>query len=117
MNKLWLIIQREYLTRVKKRSFILATLLTPLAFALFFAVVVFIFSYESGETMRLAIIDNDDIFKKSIADEQNLIFKFEDRDLEILRSDFENTGYNGIIVLPSLKNITYKKLYSCLLLG
>ena len=31
MNKLWLIIKREYLTRVKKRSFILATLLTPLA--------------------------------------------------------------------------------------
>jgi ABC-2 type transport system permease protein len=108
MNKLWLIIKREYLTRVKKRSFILATLLTPLAFALFFAVVGFIFSYESGEKLRIAIVDKDDIFGKNIADENNLIFKFEDRDLEQLRSDFENTGYSGIIVIPSLKNITYK---------
>ncbi len=108
MDKLWLIIKREYLTRVKKRSFILATLLTPLAFALFFAVVGFIFSYESGETLRIAIIDKENIFEKNIANENNLVFKFEDRDLEALRSDFENTGYNGIIVLPSFKNITYK---------
>ena len=108
MNKLWLIIKREYLTRVKKRSFILATLLTPLAFALFFGVVGVIFSYESGETMRIAIIDKDDIFKKRIADENNLIFKFENRNLETLRADFENSNYNGIIVIPSLKNITYK---------
>ncbi len=108
MNKLWLIIKREYLTRVKKRSFILATLLTPLAFALFFGVVGFIFSYESGETLRIAILDSDNIFQKNIADENNLIFKFEDRDLEELRTDFENSGYSGIIVIPPLKNITYK---------
>ena len=108
MNKLWLIIKREYLTRVKKRSFILATLLTPLAFALFFGIVGFIFSYESGETLRIAIVDKDDIFNKRIADENNLIFKFETRDIETLRSDFDNLGYNGIIVIPSLKNITYK---------
>ncbi len=49
MDKLWLIIKREYLTRVKRRSFILATLLTPLAFAVFFVVVGFIFSYESDD--------------------------------------------------------------------
>jgi ABC-2 type transport system permease protein len=108
MDKLWLIIKREYLTRVKKRSFILATLLTPLAFALFFGVVGFIFSYESGEKLRIAIVDKDNIFDGNIADGNNLIFKFENRGLEELRSDFENTGYSGIIVIPSLKNITYK---------
>ncbi len=108
MNKLWLIIKREYLTRVKKRTFILVTLLTPLAFALFFVVIGFIFSYESGEKLRIAIVDTDDIFGNNIADENNLIFKFEDRGLESLRTDFENTGYSGIIVIPSLKNITYK---------
>lgn len=108
MNKLWLIIKREYLTRVTKRSFILTTLLTPLAFALFFGIVGVIFSYESGETLRIAIIDKDNIFQKRIANENNLIFEFEDRSLEELRSNFETTGYNGIIVIPSLKNITYK---------
>ncbi|NNC83427.1 MAG: ABC transporter permease, partial [Flavobacteriales bacterium] len=32
MHKVWLIIQREYLTRVKKKSFIIMTILGPLLF-------------------------------------------------------------------------------------
>lgn len=108
MNKLWLITKREYLTRVTKRSFILATFLTPLAFALFFGIVGFIFSYESGETFQIAIIDKDNIFQKRIANETNLVFKFEDRELEDMRLNFDDTSYDGIIVIPSLKNITYK---------
>lgn len=32
MNKIWLIIQREFLSRVKKKSFIIATILVPLLF-------------------------------------------------------------------------------------
>lgn len=30
MNKTWIILKREYLTRVKKKSFIITTLLVPL---------------------------------------------------------------------------------------
>jgi ABC-2 type transport system permease protein len=36
MNKILLIIQREYLSRVKKKSFIIMTLLTPLIVAGFY---------------------------------------------------------------------------------
>jgi hypothetical protein len=32
MNKIWLIIQREFLIRVQKRSFLIATILVPLIF-------------------------------------------------------------------------------------
>ncbi|MEN8810615.1 MAG: hypothetical protein ABF272_04395 [Flavobacteriales bacterium] len=40
MNKTSLIIKREYLTRVKKKSFILMTVLGPVLFAGFFAAIV-----------------------------------------------------------------------------
>ena len=33
MNKIWLIIKREYLIRVRKRSFIIMTILGPLLMA------------------------------------------------------------------------------------
>ena len=33
MNKIWLIIQREYLSRVKKKSFLVTTLLVPILMA------------------------------------------------------------------------------------
>jgi len=36
MNKIWIIFEREYLQRVKKKSFILSTLLTPLIFLFLF---------------------------------------------------------------------------------
>jgi len=105
MDKLFLIIRREYLTRVKKRSFIIATLLTPLAFALFFVVVGLIFQYESDDTRRIAIIDEGNILQGSLKDEDNLYFKFENTELNTLRDNFSELEYDGILVIPSLEDL------------
>jgi ABC-2 type transport system permease protein len=105
MDKLWLIIKREYLTRVTRRSFILATLLTPLAFGLFFVVAGLIFQYESDDSRRIAIIDEGNIFDRSIKDEENLYFKFVDTDLETLRQNFDDFDYDGILVVPRVKDV------------
>lgn len=105
MDKLWLIIKREYLTRVTRRSFILTTLLTPLAFGLFFVVAGLIFQYESDDSRRIAIIDEGNIFDRSIKDEENLYFKFVDTDLETLRQNFDDFDYDGILVVPRVKDV------------
>lgn len=105
MEKLLLIIKREYLTRVKRRSFIIATLVTPLAFATFFVLVGFIFTYESDDAKRIAIIDEDGILNKSIKDEKNLYFKFVDSPLETLRSNFDSLDYDGILLIPPVKDL------------
>lgn len=109
MNKLGIIIKREYLTRVTRKSFILATLLTPLGFALLFVVVGVIFSYESDDVRKVAIIDYDDMLKGSIKDEQNLYFKFEEEDIDVLKRRIGETEYDGILVLPRLKDIREKR--------
>ncbi|MBL0101724.1 MAG: hypothetical protein IPP49_18225 [Saprospiraceae bacterium] len=49
MNKIWLVTQREYLTRVTNKTFILTTLLTPLGILLFMAAVVFVMSTGSDK--------------------------------------------------------------------
>ncbi|MCB0568506.1 MAG: ABC transporter permease [Phaeodactylibacter sp.] len=108
MDKLWLIIRREYLTRVKRRSFIIATLLTPMAFAVFFAVVGLIFQYESDDSQRIAIIDEGNVLKRSIKDEHNLYFKFVDVELGLLRENFSEFDYDGILVLPKVKDLLSK---------
>ncbi|MBV6654407.1 MAG: ABC transporter permease [Mameliella sp.] len=105
MDKLWLIIKREYLTRVTRRSFILATLLTPLAFAVFFVVAGLIFQYESDDSRRIAILDEGNIFDRSIKDEENLYFKFVDTDLETLRENFDDFDYDGILVVPEVDDV------------
>lgn len=105
MDKLFLIIRREYLTRVKKRSFIIATLLTPLAFALFFVVVGLIFQYESDDNRRIAVIDEGNILRGSLKDEDNLYFKFVDTGLNSLRGNFSEREYNGILVIPPMDDL------------
>lgn len=109
MNKLGLIIKREYLTRVTRRSFILATLLTPVGFAVFFIVVGLIFQYQSDDKKRIAIIDEGNIMKGSVPDEANLYFKFEKTNLAALREKFDEYDYDGILVLPALKDLFNKK--------
>ena len=86
MKKLWLIIKREYLTRVRKRSFILGTLLTPLAFGLFFIVVGFIFSYESDEDKTIAVVDKGNILENKIKDTKHLYFLFPNKNLDELKT-------------------------------
>lgn len=102
MKQIRLIISREYWTRVRRKSFILATLLTPLAFGLFTVIVSYILQYKSEETVRIAVVDEGGIFTGGIADEDNVYFKYIDTDLEILKENFDQMDYQGILVTPSL---------------
>lgn len=62
MNKIWIIIQREYITRVKRRAFIITTLLAPLGFFLLLASSFLINSYSQSRT-DVAIVDETGLFK------------------------------------------------------
>lgn len=108
MNKLWLIIKREYLTRVRKRSFILSTLLTPLAFGLFFIFVGWIVSYESDDAKTVAIIDKGNMLDKKISDTKNLYFRFPNKSLEELKKEVETEKYDGVLLIPEIKDIYLK---------
>lgn len=105
MNKLLLIIQREYISRVTSKSFILTTLLTPLAIVLFTAVVTLIFSYETDEVQNIAVVDEAKILDGSIRDEENLFFHFEKKSLEEVLSGLEKSSYSGVLYVPEIKEV------------
>jgi len=107
MKNLWLVIQREYITRVRRRAFILATLLTPLGLALFFVVVQFIFTYGNDEDKRIAIVDEGGVFNGPLADDDGLYFKFTNENVDDLKEamrEGEDGAYNAVIVIPEVKN-------------
>ncbi|MEM6395881.1 MAG: ABC transporter permease [Bacteroidota bacterium] len=106
MNNLWLVIKREYITRVRRRAFILATLLTPLGLGVFFLVVTLIFSYENDETQRIAVIDEGNLFEGGLADGRGIYFDLTDKNLEELRESTQNkeNDYSGILVVPAFDN-------------
>ncbi|MBK8350758.1 MAG: hypothetical protein IPL21_03410 [Saprospirales bacterium] len=62
MRKVWYIIQREYLSRVRKRSFILLTLLLPVLVGVFTIVMVKI-ATSSGEKLQIAVLDESHLFQ------------------------------------------------------
>ena len=67
MNKISVIIKREYVTRVRKKSFIIMTILAPLLMAAIIIVPTLIMSNQSGEFKKIAVIeDNSTLFKNVI---------------------------------------------------
>ncbi|MEL6140673.1 MAG: ABC transporter permease [Bacteroidota bacterium] len=105
MQNLWLVIKREYITRVRRRAFILATLLTPIGLALFFVVVQYIFTYENDEVQRIAVIDEGNLFNGALADDKGLVFKLTNEPLDSLREGKdEKYDFNGILVVPPVED-------------
>ncbi len=101
MNKLWLIIKREYLTRVKTKTFILTTLLTPIGLAAFVVIVGLIFSYE-GDGQRIALKDDSGIFaEKSIKDSERAKFFVRTEALDELLASYKDDNYNGVLHIPA----------------
>ena len=111
MDKIWLIVKREYLTRVQKKSFILATLLTPLGIALFIALVSLIFGYESDDTKRIAVLDEAGVVTGGLKDESAVKFALQrSGDLESLKQQVREEEYDAVLVIPEIKDVYAKDI-------
>ena len=62
MNKIALIISREYLTRVKKKSFLVTTILVPIIIIGFYAAIIAISVSDSDDKQKIAILDEASLF-------------------------------------------------------
>jgi ABC-2 type transport system permease protein len=96
MNKTWLIIQREYLSRVRKKTFILSTILTPLLFAGLIVAVVFI-TVKNVRTEKVAVMDPEGIFKNTLEGSKSVSYDFRN---DVDTSNFINKGYSGVLIAP-----------------
>ncbi|MCB0522123.1 MAG: ABC transporter permease [Lewinellaceae bacterium] len=102
MNKLWLIIQREYLTRVKKKSFILLTLLSPLIFVALFIVPALLAIYTGKEQKFVAVKDDSGVFALPKDTSGRVVFDVKNESLEALKSSYKQQRYDGVLYIPAL---------------
>jgi len=105
MKKILLIIQREFLTRVRKKSFIITTLLFPLLYmGLIFGTA---FIGEKGQTkLNIAILDSSGKFTKARIDSANAYDKLSTLVLvnetpADIEKNFEQQGFDGFVIIPS----------------
>lgn len=108
MNKIPVIIKREYLTRVRKKSFIIMTILAPLLFAAIIILPTVFMMNEGEEYKKIAVVeDRTDIFKGVLKNNKNTEFVYlEDEKIEELKKTFEQKGYYGILYIsPEIVNV------------
>ncbi|HRG59658.1 MAG TPA: ABC transporter permease [Bacteroidia bacterium] len=100
MNKIFLIIQREYLTRVKKKSFIVMTILGPilmvgLVFAQFWIKMI------PEEKQNILVVDESMLFNNKLDNTTNQTFSYSKNTLAYEQNNFYKTNYNVILYIPS----------------
>jgi len=101
MNKISVIIKREYITRVRKKSFIIMTILAPLLMAAIITVPTIIMMNQGGDYKKIAVIeDNSDLFKNVIKNTKDAEFVYlENTKVEDLKNSFEKAGYYGVLYI------------------
>ena len=74
MNKILLIIQREYLSRVKKKSFIVMTIVGPILMAAMIILPAYIANWSEATEKRVAVLDETGWFLEKFKDSDNIKF-------------------------------------------
>jgi ABC-2 type transport system permease protein len=99
MNKILLIIRREFLTRVKKRSFIVMTILGPLLMAAIVIVPVYV-ATMSNEVKTLSVIDETGFFYGKFKDSESIKFHYLVSDIGSAKASFTKSGDYALLYIP-----------------
>jgi ABC-2 type transport system permease protein len=100
MNKILLIIQREYLTRVKKKSFIVMTILGPLLMVGLIVAQVWI-STMPEEKQNIVVVDESQLFVNKMENSESQQFTYSKNSLATEQQQFYKSEYNMILYIPA----------------
>jgi ABC-2 type transport system permease protein len=99
MKKIFLIIQREYLTRVKKKSFIIMTILGPLLMAGIMIVPIWL-SMQKQEKLNIEVIDDSFLFRGLIPEKDFISFNYPPISLSEAQEGLYSTENDAILYIP-----------------
>jgi ABC-2 type transport system permease protein len=98
MKKIWLIARREYLTRVRNKTFLLSTFLLPLVIILFVAGSILL-ALQTRTHHRIAVIDANGYFKDYLKGDSTITFDFAPG---LDTSNYESKGCTAALIIPVL---------------
>ena len=101
MNKTLLIISREFLTRVRSKQFLIATLLGPLMMVIISVVGYFIGKSAVETEATIYVKDNSGLFKDRLQNSGNLKFQFTTEPDSSIKTIIKNTSNTGLLTIPA----------------
>jgi ABC-2 type transport system permease protein len=108
MSKISIIIQREYLSRVKKKSFLIMTILGPILFSALMIVPVLL-AMQVQDKHHIEVIDDSKLVDGFLKNGNNIKYDYPPISLEEAKRDFYSTDYTAILWVPE-NLLTTKKV-------
>ncbi len=108
MSKLSLIIQREYLTRVRKTSFIVGTLLAPVGLLVYMLVIFGLSSYQGSSEIKIAVLDEAKMVTPLPDDKGVRFIPSGNKNLEQLKTEVTDKKLDGVLRIPALASFQEK---------
>jgi ABC-2 type transport system permease protein len=102
MQKILLIIQHEYLKRVKKKSFLIMTLLTPILMASIYMVPILL-AMSKDDVKKVQYLDESGLFDKKFINTEELNFTKINGPIATAKANFPNSKADALVYIP--KNI------------
>ncbi|OAQ39648.1 ABC transporter permease [Pedobacter psychrophilus] len=101
MNKVFLIIQREYLSRVKKKSFLIMTFLVPSLFLAMIFLVGYLSKKGDDSKKEFKVLDQSGIFQNQLINSSTLNFTYLDGDYAKAKKDIRKDENAYLLYIPS----------------
>ena len=111
MKNIFLITKREYLTQVKKKSFVILTLLAPILMIGFAALIAFMFkANESSSTFN--VVDKSGLFVGNLknTDQIKYVFVPAVNEKSLVATLKDMNGIEGLLIIPELKDHNYDEV-------
>ena len=106
MNKLPLIIKREYLAKVRNKSFVIMTFLSPILMVGMILLIAYLTQLNDNEKRVIAVLNDSGYFSNEfIASEATSYVNFKDLTLAEAKDSTLSLGYYGLVYLPSEPNL------------
>ncbi|MBN2636201.1 MAG: ABC transporter permease [Prolixibacteraceae bacterium] len=101
MNKTLLILKQEYLKRVRKKSFIILTLLIPFLFVGMFALIIILSMHDDNEERTIAVFDESNLFLGEMTPDRNTVYNFITADeYNEMKGNVKGSSYYALLYIP-----------------
>lgn len=106
MNHLSLIIKREYINKVRNKSFIIMTFLSPLLMVGIFSLVAYLSELNNDKTRTISILDESGLFAEEFNSTPSLKYvMLEDTSLSEAKESTEASGHYGLLYIPKTSTV------------
>lgn len=104
LSKIGIIIGREYSVRVKKKSFILTTVLTPVFMAAVILIPSLIMLYQGKNQQKVMFVDRSGLVQPYFQSGESVQYSFADAnsDMEQMKADFKDLGVDILVFVSPL---------------